>query len=711
MYRPPPYDGHRPFNWPSVLLALGGFALTDWLIFRFVQTATGAHYRPSLLALLYLLAAAAPVGCLVWLISFAHGFTVRSTVTFGLALGMLADLMFLQGLTNLYSSTLRLEFIEFLFNLLLVVSLMILAGSGNADGLRRQARERRAHETDALTGLLNRKGVARCYAELPADALVTVVMLDLNDLKSFNDLGGHSAGDLHLVNTARALSRRQVKGMSVGRWGGDEFVLLVPEQLPNPLDLEAMLAAAGSEIGLPPSHSSAFMYGAATVLSGTPLERVLALADQQMYEAKARRQQPSGKSLQGSAAGDEGVSDGDPGDGGAGNRETGKGDTGSGAVPEDRQVTLTDFSHFLLGLNTVDEILNVGLSRASELAGFEAWFYARPGEQLELVYQERQGDPGQEVVSVDSRQQSTLVQAVMEHRRMVWAADYEHSAYAQPFWVKLGIKSVVAAPVMIGQAAVGAVAFVSRHTWHSVTPQAKQLLETVATHLGYQLERQAVLRTMQDSVEASIIGMGVILEARDLETAGHTARVVELSARLGQSAGLDAQELNDLRLGAYLHDVGKLAIPDAVLLKPGPLDKAEWSLMKSHTARGAAMVARLPSVPQAALEVVYSHHERWDGQGYPQGLDGERIPRLARIFSLCDVYDALISPRPYKRAWTPQEARNELSVQSGRQFDPELTALFLEQVVGPAASSRPEERSQFGQASPPTPEGHRNPPN
>ena len=662
----PPYDGQRPFNWPSVLLALGGFALTDWLIVRHIQTAAGAHFQLSVLAVLYVLAAVPLVACTVWLISFAHGFTAHSTVMFGLALGMLADLMFLHGLTDLYTPVQRMGLAEFLFNLLLVVSLLLLARSGNADGVRRQARERHAHETDGLTGLLNRKGIARCYAELPADTAITVVMMDLNDLKAINDLGGHSAGDLHLLNTAKALTGRQVKGMAVGRWGGDEFVLLVPVQV----DADTLLSAVGSAIN-PPHRQPApfpFAYGAVTVPSGTPLERVMAMADQQMYEAKAQRYEQLQE-----------------------NR----------ALTDDRQVTLADFSHFLLGLNTVEDILKIGLSRASELAGFEAWFYARPGEQLELTYQEHEGGPDQEVISVDSRQQSTLVKAVMEQKSTLWAADYERSAYAQPFWVGLGIKSVVAAPVLIGETAVGAVAFTSRHTWHSITPQARQLLEAVATHLGYQLERQAVLSTMQDSVEAGIMGMGIILEARDLETAGHTARVVELSARLGQAVGLDPDQLKALRLGAYLHDVGKLAIPDAVLLKPGPLDKSEWTQMKSHAARGAAMAAPLPSVPKPALEVVHSHHERWDGQGYPQGLDGELIPRLARIFSLCDVYDALISTRPYKRAWTQQEARNELGLQSGRQFDPELTALFLKQLVEPAqAGPEPERVAGYEQPLP-----------
>lgn len=137
--------------------------------------------------------------------------------------------------------------------------------------------------------------------------------------------------------------------------------------------------------------------------------------------------------------------------------------------------------------------------------------------------------------------------------------------------------------------------------------------------------------------------------------------------------------LTHLRWGAYLHDLGKLAIPDSILKKPGKLEPEEWERMQAHTTLGEEMARRLGFLPQATLQVIRHHHERWDGSGYPDGLAGEAIPLLARVFALADVYDALTSERPYKRAWSHEEALAEIRRQAGRHFDPELARIFLQQ--------------------------------
>jgi HD-GYP domain-containing protein (c-di-GMP phosphodiesterase class II) len=150
-----------------------------------------------------------------------------------------------------------------------------------------------------------------------------------------------------------------------------------------------------------------------------------------------------------------------------------------------------------------------------------------------------------------------------------------------------------------------------------------------------------------------------------------------LSRRLGEAWGLSAERMEGLRHGAYLHDLGKLRVPDRVLLKPGRLDPEEWSLMRAHAAEGFELARRMPLLSPLALDVVRHHHERWDGAGYPDGLSGEAIPLLARLFAVCDVYDALTSERPYKEAWTAEQARAEIAAQAGRQFDPDVVAVFL----------------------------------
>jgi len=187
--------------------------------------------------------------------------------------------------------------------------------------------------------------------------------------------------------------------------------------------------------------------------------------------------------------------------------------------------------------------------------------------------------------------------------------------------------------------------------------------------------------SLQATLEGGLLGLGIALEARDLETSGHTLRVMQLSMQLGQALDLDAVKLTELKHGASLHDLGKLTIPDTVLLKPGRLTPQEWTIMQTHAHNGYEIASRIPTLARAALDVIRHHHERWDGTGYPDRLAASAIPLLARIFAVCDVYDALTSERPYKHAWTHEAALNELRAQSARQFDPQVVAAFLTLVV------------------------------
>ena len=161
--------------------------------------------------------------------------------------------------------------------------------------------------------------------------------------------------------------------------------------------------------------------------------------------------------------------------------------------------------------------------------------------------------------------------------------------------------------------------------------------------------------------------------------------MTELARRLGQRLGLQPDELENLRHGALLHDVGKIGGRDAVLSKPGPLDADEWAEMQKHTVLGHELLVGLPGLREST-SVVRSHHERWDGSGYPDGLAGAAIPRLARIFAVVDVYDALRSDRPYRRAWAEDELRAYLRDERGRQFDPEAVDAFFD-MLGDGDSS------------------------
>ncbi|HEV3115512.1 MAG TPA: HD domain-containing phosphohydrolase [Gemmataceae bacterium] len=176
--------------------------------------------------------------------------------------------------------------------------------------------------------------------------------------------------------------------------------------------------------------------------------------------------------------------------------------------------------------------------------------------------------------------------------------------------------------------------------------------------------------------DATLEGWVRALDLRDHETEGHTQRVTDLTVRLARSMGLDGAELIPIRRGALLHDIGKLGIPDKVLLKPGPLDEDEWKLMRMHPAYARQMLEPIRFLG-SALEIPYCHHERWDGKGYPCALEQAEIPRAARIFAVADVWDALCSSRPYHDAWPERKAREYIGDQSGKHFDPDVVRAFM----------------------------------
>lgn len=177
------------------------------------------------------------------------------------------------------------------------------------------------------------------------------------------------------------------------------------------------------------------------------------------------------------------------------------------------------------------------------------------------------------------------------------------------------------------------------------------------------------------------------LEYRDRETEGHSRRVTKLSVRLARELGLDESEITRIRWGALLHDIGKLAIPDHILLKPGPLTESEKALMRQHTIYAREMLNEIPFL-RSVIDIPYYHHERWDGKGYPEGLSGEDIPRAARLFAIVDQWEALSSDRPYRRAWPREELISYMVRGAGTYFDPEILDVFLERIC-PDLRGRP----------------------
>jgi putative two-component system response regulator len=162
------------------------------------------------------------------------------------------------------------------------------------------------------------------------------------------------------------------------------------------------------------------------------------------------------------------------------------------------------------------------------------------------------------------------------------------------------------------------------------------------------------------------------VEERDHSLGTHCERLALMSSAIGLLLGLAAEEIRTLNRSGYIHDIGKITLPDSILLKPAPLDAAEWELMKTHPTRGEQLCKHVPSL-QAVLPIIRHHHEHWDGSGYPDGLKGEEIPLLARILQMADIYDALTSDRPYKKAFTPEKAISIMKEETRKGWrDPKL---------------------------------------
>lgn len=189
-------------------------------------------------------------------------------------------------------------------------------------------------------------------------------------------------------------------------------------------------------------------------------------------------------------------------------------------------------------------------------------------------------------------------------------------------------------------------------------------------------ERQQAAEELARAYDATLEGWSRALDLRDHETEGHSRRVTEMTVRLSQALGINGAELEHIRRGALLHDIGKMGVSDAILLKPGPLNEEEWRIMRLHPTMAYELLSPIAYLRQA-LDIPWCHHEKWDGSGYPRGLAGEAIPLAARIFAVVDVWDALSNDRPYRKAMPPAEVYRHLAASSGSHFDPDVVAAFL----------------------------------
>jgi putative nucleotidyltransferase with HDIG domain len=252
-------------------------------------------------------------------------------------------------------------------------------------------------------------------------------------------------------------------------------------------------------------------------------------------------------------------------------------------------------------------------------------------------------------------------------------------------------RKLICVPLKVQERITGVIEVLDKVSGEDFNREDVKLLEALADVAAVAIENvrlyeQANQRTRQleraydelhRTCQGTLLALTGLLDARDSSTKGHSSRVVAYTSRLARELGItDPEELRALEQGALLHDVGKIGIADAILRKPGPLDAAEWTEMRSHPVLGYKMLKDIEFL-QDALPVVRYHHERWDGNGYPHGLKGMAIPLGARIFAVADAFDAITSERPYSKARTYEQAKAIITKESGNAFDPTVVRAFL----------------------------------
>lgn len=244
-----------------------------------------------------------------------------------------------------------------------------------------------------------------------------------------------------------------------------------------------------------------------------------------------------------------------------------------------------------------------------------------------------------------------------------------------------GFVSFYAAPLIAQENVKGVLEIFHRSV---LNPDGEWLgfLEALANQAAIAIESTTLFHHLQRAVDelshaydSTIEGWSRALDLRDKETEGHTQRVTKMTLRLAHALGFSEETLVHVRRGGLLHDIGKMGIPDSILLKPGALSDDEWAIMRQHPRLAYEMVAPIEYL-KPAIDIPYCHHEKWDGTGYPQGLKGEQIPLAARIFAVADVYDALRSDRPYRKAWSKEKTLEHIRSLAGTHFDPKLVEVL-----------------------------------
>lgn len=342
-------------------------------------------------------------------------------------------------------------------------------------------------------------------------------------------------------------------------------------------------------------------------------------------------------------------------------------------VALERQVTdltsLADVTRSISSLLQPDPLAAGIVEQVRRLVEPDAAALFLPGDDGAFAIRQAQGVQRADAAIVLARLTPSEVKELLEQPGATIASDLPRSRW-RALALAADMQSAAFVPLTTQGAAVGFLVLNSRRA-AAFTPAHESLLATFAVHTAIALENARLYRDLERMLTGVLMSLATALEAKDKYTEGHSARVAWYSVVIGKELGLPAEELETLHRAGLIHDIGKIGVGGSIIRKPGPLNESEWEKMRMHPVLGANIVSRIELL-SSVVPGVRQHHEHWDGSGYPDGLRGEEIPLIARILSVADALDALLTDRSYRTGRPPARALAEIQGAAGRQFDPRV---------------------------------------